>query len=200
MEPAADPYADPSKPNPNVQLPAYGNLNGISVGQVSPIFGVSNGNGPDYLDYDTKGRGLTERMFYNSGMIYIGGLGLGGMFGALEGLKNAPKKRFKIRLNSVLNACGKRGSRVANALGVLAIMYTGVEGLADYLEADKLAGGIDIVNPIIAGAGAGALYKCTKGPGQMALFSAVGAIGMAGFSVGNKYFAQQYGNASRFGL
>ena len=198
MEPSADPYADPSKPNPNVQLPVYGNLNGLTVGQVSPIFGVSNGGGPDYLDYDSKGRGLTERMFYNSGITYIGGLGLGGIFGALEGLRNAPKKRFKIRLNSVLNACGKRGSRVGNAVGVLAIMYTGMEGLADYLEADKLAGGI--VNPIIAGAGAGALYKCTKGPGQMALFSVVGAAGMAGFSFGMKNFAQQYGNASRFGL
>ena len=55
------------------------------------------------------------------------GLGLGGTYGVAEGLKNAPKKKFKIRLNSVLNACGRRGSRVGNAVGVLGVYFVWIK-------------------------------------------------------------------------
>jgi len=63
-------------------------------------------------------RGVMERATYATGCCYMAGIGLGGMRGFFVGLRNAPNKRFRIRVNSVLNACG-RGARLGNSLGVI---------------------------------------------------------------------------------
>ena len=81
-----------------------------------------------------------------------------------------------------------------------AIMYTSFEYLADTFEFDKLAGGVDLVNPVFAAAASGVAYKSTRGPRQMALFGSMGALGMVGVGMGSKYFAHQFGNFSRFGM
>ena len=94
----------------------------------------------------------------------------------MEGLRNAPSSKFKIRFNSVLNACGKRGSKLGNALGVLALMYSFSEGFADWIELDRIIGGdnYDVAVPIIAGIATGAIYKSTQGPKTMALAAVLG--------------------------
>lgn len=42
--------------------------------RIAPMFGVMPRNsGPQFLDYNVKGRSWYERMFYNSGVVYLGG-------------------------------------------------------------------------------------------------------------------------------
>jgi hypothetical protein len=65
------------------------------------------------------------------------GLLLGGAYGLVEGLRMSPGTRLRIRVNSVLNSCGRRGARTANALGVVAIMYSVVEYGLDTVNAER---------------------------------------------------------------
>ena len=167
---AADPFAA-----------MYGNAGKIDVGVVAPVLGagvpgVGAGSTPDYLEYNMKGRGLTEKLFYNCGSSYLVGIVGGGGYGFMEGLRNSPSSKFKIRFNSVLNHCGRRGSRLGNALGVLALFYSLFESMADTAELDRYIGGdnYDIVVPLGAGLATGALYKSTQGPKTMALAAALG--------------------------
>lgn len=97
---------------------------------------------PDYLDYDPKGRGIVVTMFANTGMSYLIGTSAGGLYGFREGLKATPNTRFRVQLNSVLNHCGRYGSRAGNTMGVFAVLYSLFEGIADqvsqrtYMEED----------------------------------------------------------------
>ena len=89
---------------------------------------------PDYLDYDPKGRGIVVTMFANTGMSYLLGTSAGGVYGFQQGLKATPNTRFRVQLNSVLNHCGRYGSRAGNAMGVFAVLYSLFEGVADQVS------------------------------------------------------------------
>ena len=105
---------------------------GIQLQTVAPALGVVNqSNSPDYLDYDPKGRGIIVTMFANSGMAYLMGTTAGGAYGFRQGLAATPSSRFRVQLNSILNHCGRYGSRAGNAMGVFAVLYSLYEGLAD---------------------------------------------------------------------
>eukprot|EP00940_MAST-03C_sp_MAST-3C-sp2_P003497 g3497.t1 len=137
--------------------------NDAGFGAVNPqmLFGGSQGNsGPDYLSY--KPRSAMERMVYNTGILYLGGIGLGGVYGTLKGMRSSPSRRLKIRINSVLNKMATHSSKTGNALGVLAIMYSSFEAGSDYLEIDKMVG-TDMASPFIAAVCTGMLYKSTLG-------------------------------------
>lgn len=117
-----------------------------------------DGLDPDCLAYNMKGRSLSEKVEYNAGSSYLLGIDAGGAYGFVEGLRNAPSSKFKIYFNSVLNACGKRGSKLGNALGELALIYYFSEGFSDWIELDRLIGGdgYDVAVPIIFGITTGA--------------------------------------------
>lgn len=145
------------------ELPFQTMPNNFDVGSVAPIFGIDAGHmgGADYLDINIKGRSNSQKLLYNTGTLYLAGILGGGAYGITEGLRNAPSHKFKIRLNSVLNASGKRGSRSGNALGVLALFYSSFDAAADHFEVDRFLGDFDQVLPVLSGAATGALYKCT---------------------------------------
>jgi Tim17/Tim22/Tim23/Pmp24 family len=105
----------------------------IQLQTVAPALGV-RGNAPDYLDYDQKGRGVVTTMFANTGAAYMMGIAGGGIYGLRTGLSSTPSSRFKVKLNSVLNHCGRYGSRTGNTLGVFAVLYSLYEGLADHVS------------------------------------------------------------------
>mmetsp|Transcript_8785 Transcript_8785/g.13111 ORF Transcript_8785/g.13111 Transcript_8785/m.13111 type:complete len:176 (-) Transcript_8785:112-639(-) len=89
---------------------------------------------PDYLEYDTSGRGLMQTMFANAGLSYLLGTLGGGIYGFNEGLKHTPSHRFRVKLNSVLNHCSRHGSRFGNMLGVWSVMYSFYENFADQVR------------------------------------------------------------------
>ena len=104
----------------------------ISLATVAPTFGVSQRKQkqPDYLEYE-QNRGTMVTMFANAGASYLLGIGFGGLYGLREGLTNTPSSRFKVKLNSVLNHCGRHGSRAGNVLGVLSVVFSLYQGAAD---------------------------------------------------------------------
>ncbi len=159
----------------------YGNLGEIDIDAIKPMFGKSGG--PQYLEgFNKDGRDMFQRMVYNMGHSYLAGIALGGAYGAVEGLRNAPSNKFKIRLNSFLNAAGRRGSRAGNAFAVLAMFFSLSESLLENFEVEKYTGRntSDVVYPLTAGALTGFLYKASSGrPRMMALYSIIGGGAIA---------------------
>lgn len=109
----------------------------IDLLTVAPALGVSIPNSPrqpDYLDYDQKGRGIMVTMFANCGVAYLLGTFGGGVYGLREGLLHSPSSRFRVKLNSILNHCGRHGSKWGNSLGAVAVLYSLYEGVADHVR------------------------------------------------------------------
>lgn len=107
----------------------------LKLTTVAPALGISTQQStPDYVDYDPKGRGVFVTMCANAGVCYLGGTFVGGLYGLRQGLKGTPSTRFRVQLNSILNHCGRHGSRVGNAVGVFAILYSLFEGAVDYVR------------------------------------------------------------------
>lgn len=110
----------------------------IDLSTVAPALGVTIPNShrqPDYLDYDQRGRSLMVTMFANCGVAYLLGTFGGGFFGLREGLLHSPSSRFRVKLNSILNHCGRHGSKWGNSFGVVAVLYSLYEGAADHVRA-----------------------------------------------------------------
>lgn len=178
------PYDD-SDGSTGTPLPDF-NASNIQLSTVAPAFGIPASSlptaptaQPDYLDYDQKGRGVVSNMFTNSGISYMIGVTLGGLYGLREGLAKTPSSRWKVKLNSVLNHCGRHGSSVGNMLGATSILYSLYEGLADNLELDQYTGPIQPPAPLFAGALTGATYYMRAGPRVAALAGAIG-VGTVG--------------------
>mmetsp|Transcript_8784 Transcript_8784/g.13109 ORF Transcript_8784/g.13109 Transcript_8784/m.13109 type:complete len:196 (-) Transcript_8784:560-1147(-) len=135
---------------------------------------------PDYLEYDTSGRGLMQTMFANAGLSYLLGTLGGGIYGFNEGLKHTPSHRFRVKLNSVLNHCSRHGSRFGNMLGVWSVMYSFYENFADQLDIDQYTGPVQPVGPALAAFATGATYKSQAGPRVAGLAGVIGlgAVGI----------------------
>ena len=73
-------------------------------------------------------------MFANTGMSYLIGIGGGGIYGLTRGLTSTPSTKFKVQLNSILNHCGRYGSKAGNTLGVISVLYSLYEGLGDHVR------------------------------------------------------------------
>lgn len=148
-------------------------------------------NQPEYLfpEKAKKDRSFGEKMFYGTGVSYLAGQAIGGSWGLYEGLKHADGTTARLRINTVLNGLTKRGPFVANAFGVLAIGYTGINfGIVELRGGDD-----DAINQISAATLTGVLYKATGGMRRMALAGAVGAIiGTTGVLLTNYLFGEKH--------
>jgi import inner membrane translocase subunit TIM23 len=98
------------------------------------------------------------------------------MWGFREGLARplGNNASFKLRLNSVLNGCTRRGSFLGNSLGVLAIFYNIANS-----SMDAFRGKHDALNSMAAGAISGALYKSTGELAQMLVLAPAPALAPA---------------------
>eukprot|EP00924_Labyrinthula_sp_SR-Ha-C_P016011 snap_masked-scaffold_4-processed-gene-16.43-mRNA-1 protein AED:0.08 eAED:0.08 QI:0/-1/0/1/-1/1/1/0/205 len=166
-----------SAPNPLAAI------RGINPQTLSPGYASSSVPEPDYLNYDIKGRGWTEKTFLNVGTTYLSGILLGGAYGFFEGLSTSPSNKFKIRLNSVLNACGRRGSRVGNAIGSLALMFSLTDAFLERgLHLDEKFKDVfkdnhfsaEVSTPVLSGMVTGLMYKSTMGLKTMSLAGVMG--------------------------
>ena len=130
---------DPQQQDAGAPMPDF-RANNIQLLTVAPALGVTGGvggsayNKPDYLEYDASGRGIMVTMFANTGLSYMLGIAGGGVYGLRQGLATTPSNRFRVQLNSVLNHCGRHGSRAGNAMGVFAVLYSLFEGVDDYVS------------------------------------------------------------------
>ena len=105
------------------------------------MFGVQTRSEPDYLEYDIRGRGYMERLFFNCGASYLGFMLGGGVYGTVQGLRLAPANApLRVRTNALMNGFGKHGATAGNAAGAVALMFTSFESLAESAELDKICG------------------------------------------------------------
>eukprot|EP00731_Ephydatia_muelleri_P003836 Em0002g12a len=88
--------------------------------------------------------------------IFTRSMALGGVWGLAEGLKHSEARTYRLRMNSILNGCTRRGPFLGNNLAVLALMYSSTESLVGHLRGQE-----DTLNSVAAAAVAGVLYKST---------------------------------------
>uniref|UniRef100_A0A6N2KU21 Mitochondrial import inner membrane translocase subunit TIM23 n=1 Tax=Salix viminalis TaxID=40686 RepID=A0A6N2KU21_SALVM len=132
-------------------------------------------------------RSWSESLQYYTGTGYLAGAVLGGAKGSIEGIRAAePGETLKLRVNRVLNSGGHMGRRFGNNLGVLGLMFAGIEsGLIHWRDTD------DLVNTVLAGLGTGAIYRAAKGPRSAAIAGAIGGIAAAA-AVAGKHAVKRY--------
>ncbi|SCU87863.1 LAMI_0D07778g1_1 [Lachancea mirantina] len=142
----------------------------LDVSRLHPLAGLERG--VEYLDLEEEqlstleggnslipSRGWTDDLCYGTGAVYLVGLGLGGSYGFLEGLRNIPANSpGKLQLNTVLNHITRRGPFLGNNAGVLTLTYNLINSSIDYFR-----GKHDPAGSVAAGALTGALFKSSKG-------------------------------------
>lgn len=128
-----------------------------------------------------KKRSWGEQMFSGIGTSYLCGITIGGSWGLYEGLRNPDGKTFKLRLNSVLNGCTRRGPFVANSLGIIALMYSSFDALIA-----KARGEEDAFNSIGAAVATGMVFKSTAGIRPIAIAGALGGTLATAYYFGEK--------------
>ena len=174
-------YQPPSIPDAlassDVQLQSpYYNLGSIDPRSLSQL------SGADYLfeDAPQRKRSFSERACLTVGLSYFAGMGIGGVWGFIEGIRHPAATSGRLKVTTVLNGVTKRGPAVSNSLGVVALMYSSINYA---IVSARPSGNDDIINQTVAGAAAGALYKCTAGPRAMAIASLTGATLLAAGTV-----------------
>ncbi|KAJ6837976.1 putative mitochondrial import inner membrane translocase subunit TIM23-2 [Iris pallida] len=132
-------------------------------------------------------RSWGENLTYYTGVGYLAGSVAGAALGLRSGLSAAETgDTAKLRVNRVLNSCGAAGRRHGNRIGVLGLLYAGLEsGMVQARDAD------DWVNSVIAGLGTGALFRAAGGARSAAVAGAIGGI-TAGAAVVGKQFVKRY--------
>uniref|UniRef100_A0A5B7BGY6 Mitochondrial import inner membrane translocase subunit TIM23-2-like n=1 Tax=Davidia involucrata TaxID=16924 RepID=A0A5B7BGY6_DAVIN len=145
---------------------------------------------PEYLFHEeaaVQRRSWSENLQYYTGSGYLAGAIVGGAKGSMEGLKAAePGDTLKLRINRVLNSGGQTGRRFGNSVGVVGLIFAGLESGIEHLR-----GTDDLLNSVLAGLGTGALYRATAGPRSAAIAGALGGLA-AGMAVAGKQAVKRY--------
>ncbi|XP_062084511.1 mitochondrial import inner membrane translocase subunit TIM23-2 [Humulus lupulus] len=132
-------------------------------------------------------RSWGENLQYYTGCGYLSGAIVGGTKGSIEGLKAAEAgDTLKLRINRVLNSGGSVGRRYGNTVGILGLIFAGLES-----GVIQLRGQDDLLNTVVAGLGTGALYKAAAGPRSAAIAGAIGGIAAAA-AVAGKQAVKRY--------
>eukprot|EP00262_Sarcandra_glabra_P011277 TRINITY_DN2709_c0_g1_i1.p1 TRINITY_DN2709_c0_g1~~TRINITY_DN2709_c0_g1_i1.p1 ORF type:complete len:184 (-),score=15.21 TRINITY_DN2709_c0_g1_i1:65-616(-) len=157
-----------------------------------PIHNIYNlPTSPEFL-FDEEAlvqrRSWGENLQYYTGCGYLTGAVVGASKGSLEGLRSAePGESAKLRINRVLNSSGHTGRKFGNSLGIVGLIFAGLEsGIVAARD-----GTDDLMNSVVAGLGTGALYKAASGPRSAAVAGAIGGLA-AGIAVAGKQAVKRY--------
>jgi len=168
------------------------NTDAISkLSQLHPLAGI-DATSLDYLTLDESSlsdlpgaqsalpsRGWSDDLCYGTGSTYITALGIGGMWGLIEGTRRTPQNApFKLKLNSALNSMTRRGPFMGNSAGVIALVYNGFNSTLGHYR-----GKHDWANSIAAGALSGMLFKSTRGLRPMMISGGLVAAAAASWTV-----------------
>ncbi|KAI9109463.1 hypothetical protein K1719_019517 [Acacia pycnantha] len=145
---------------------------------------------PEYLfaeEAHRKRRSWGENLTFYTGCGYLAGAVGGAGLGLVDGVKSFESgDTTKLRINRVLNASGHAGRSWGNRLGVIGLMYAGIEsGIQAVRDTD------DVWNSVAAGLGTGALYRAARGVRSAAVAGAVGGV-VAGVVVTAKQALKRY--------
>lgn len=150
-------------------------LNSIQLPASPP---QSDGAQLEYLfeeDYKHGGPSWGARICYGAGTTYLLGLGVGGSWGLLDGLRNPlGRGSRRLRMNCILNACTARGPFIANSLGMVALLYNLLHG--GIIQARE--GKADVASAVGSAGLAGLIFKSTAGVRPAVLAAGLMAGGM----------------------
>ncbi|XP_017697053.2 mitochondrial import inner membrane translocase subunit TIM23-2-like [Phoenix dactylifera] len=134
-----------------------------------------------------QGRTWGHRLGLYTGTAYLAGAALGAARGSAAGLREAdPGESLKLRVNRVLNSSGQAGRRLGNSLGVLGLIFAGLEsGISTWTGNDG------VLSTVAAAVSTGAVYKAAAGPRSAAIAGAIGGLA-AGFAVVGKQAVKRY--------
>lgn len=86
---------------------------------------------PEYLFLEesvAQRRSWGENLTYYTGVGYLAGAAGGAAVGLRRVVQAAePEETTKLRVNRLLNSCGQEGRRFGNKLGVIGLLYAGLE-------------------------------------------------------------------------
>jgi hypothetical protein len=164
--------------------------------KVNPIYGKKPSQ-PEYIPYNKRGRDFYGRLSFNMGLLWLGGFTGGGLYGFVEGWRNAASPSYKIRFNSVMNAVAKRGAIFGSSLGIIAFMHTGAVELADMAKLDSRTGIPDLTQ-FVAGAATAGLFFSSRGPRAATLAAVLGGGASLAYSWAGNEFNRLTGQGGRF--
>ncbi|KAA0059418.1 mitochondrial import inner membrane translocase subunit TIM23-1 [Cucumis sativus] len=163
-----NPYKDLQVPYRNFQLPTS----------------------PEFL-FDEEARrqrrSWGENLTFYTGCGYLAGAVGGASTGLVSGVKSFESgDTMKLRINRILNSSGHSGRLWGNRLGVIGLLYAGLEsGIEAVRDTD------DVWNCVAAGLGTGALYRAARGVRSAAVAGAVGGV-VVGLAVTGKQMLKRY--------
>uniref|UniRef100_A0A1B6E9L1 Mitochondrial import inner membrane translocase subunit TIM23 n=1 Tax=Clastoptera arizonana TaxID=38151 RepID=A0A1B6E9L1_9HEMI len=132
---------------------------------------------PEYIlpEGANKQRGRFELAFSQIGASCMIGAMIGGTGGFYNGLKKTTLagQTAKLRTTEMINHVMKQGAASANALGVVAVMYSGFGVLLAWARETE-----DDLNTLTAATATGLLYRCQGGLRAAGIGGAVG-LGIA---------------------
>jgi len=111
-----------------------------------------------YLTQPPENQGRIEHSFIKVGGSFMVGGAIGLLRGFFEGQNAALGQRKYIRNTIIINYMVKR-STLANSLGLITLIYAGVEALLNETELSK----VDEVKQVAAGTTTGLLYQSAEG-------------------------------------
>lgn len=134
-----------------------------------------------------KHRSWGDNLTFYTGASYLTGSVTGGASGLVTGVKSFESgDTTKLRISRILNASGHSGRAWGNRLGVIGLMYAGIEGgIVAYRDSD------DVWNSVAAGLGTGALYRAARGVRSAAVAGALGGI-LGGLAVTAKQVLKRH--------
>ncbi|XP_057961517.1 mitochondrial import inner membrane translocase subunit TIM23-1 [Malania oleifera] len=145
---------------------------------------------PEYLFHEeaaVQRRSWGENLQFYTGSGYLSGAIVGAVKGSVDGLKAAETgDTLKLRINRVLNTGGHTGRRFGNSLGIVGLIFAGLESGIIHMR-----GSDDVLNSVMAGLGTGALYRAAAGPRSAAIAGAIGGLA-AGAAVASKQAIKRY--------
>ncbi|XP_028807435.1 mitochondrial import inner membrane translocase subunit TIM23-2 [Neltuma alba] len=145
---------------------------------------------PEYLFVEEarrKRRSWGENLTFYTGCGYLAGAVGGAGVGLVDGVKSFESgDTTKLRINRVLNASGHSGRSWGNRVGIIGLLYAGIEsGIVAVRDTD------DAWNSVAAGLGTGALYRAARGVRSAAVAGAVGGV-LVGVAVTAKQALKRY--------
>jgi hypothetical protein len=174
---------------PNMMNQAMGAVSGAMYGQAAAAAGGAAG--AKYLP-KRKSRSLWENAMHTTGTLYLTAGSAGMAVGMVTGVRSAKNFRPRILLNSVLNSCGRTGSRLGNSAAAIGMFYTGFTYALDAAEFDGIPSRLglrrqDVYTPMAAIALSLLLFRSPRmvsgAPAQRigaALTPVLGAAAIAG--------------------